>query len=57
MKKILHIVILLTIGFVFTAMAAASETIVIAGAGPSTKIVKKILRGIIFPGSCRGVQL
>ena len=41
MKKIIQIVTLLTVGFIFTTMAAASEMIVIAGAGPSTKIVEK----------------
>ena len=41
MKKIIHIVTLLTVGFVFVIMAAASETIIIAGAGPSTKVVEK----------------
>ena len=41
MKKIIQIVTLLTVGFIFTTMAAASEMIVIAGAGPSTKVVEK----------------
>lgn len=41
MKKFLQIVTIFIVGFVFAAMAAASETIVIAGAGPSTKIVEK----------------
>ena len=41
MKKIIHIVTLLTVGFVFAIMAVASETIIIAGAGPSTKVVEK----------------
>jgi hypothetical protein len=41
MKKILYILTMLMVGFVFATMAVASETIIIAGAGPSTKIVEK----------------
>ena len=54
MKKFLHILTLLTIGFVFTAMATASETIVIAGAGPSTKIVKKFCEELSSQGVVEG---
>ena len=41
MKKTLNIITILMVGFVFAIMAAASETIIIAGAGPSTKVVEK----------------
>jgi hypothetical protein len=44
MKKILHILTLLAVGFVLTTFATASETIVVPGAGPSTKIVEKFCK-------------
>ena len=54
MKKNLFITILLMVGFVFAAMPAASETIVIAGAGPSTKIVENFFRELSSQGAAEG---
>ena len=44
MKFLLKILTVVAVGFVFATMATASETIVIAGAGPSTKIVQKFFQ-------------
>ena len=44
MKKNLYFATLLTVVFVFATMAVASETIIIEGAGPSTKIVEKFCK-------------
>jgi ABC-type phosphate transport system substrate-binding protein len=54
MKKNLYIVILLLVSAVLVAIPAASETIIIAGAGPSTKIVEKFFSELSSQGLAEG---